>query len=334
MVFDKAIEYLEYNFQFVIDAREWQGKSDLPLYLAKGFDFIELLIEGQRILMINCSRKEELGIEEIMAHLRAIRDKGKYKGEIILLFKNITNYHREKLIKEGQSFIISGKQVYSPILGLIFVEKMHDRFKTADNTETRLMKPTTQALLLELISSNDFKRSAQEVGRRLDVTKMSITRAYKDLEEMAIVSKSAEYYLSEYRLINSNKETWEMLIDKFIDPVLKRVYVDEAMMDDALRSELCISGESALSLYTMLGHPKHKVFGITNKRFKKFVGNIKTLPYADSHSCILEIWRHEMPTVEGILHPLAVALEMKYIYDERIEDQTNQMIERYFDKEM
>ena len=332
-MFKKAIEYLEYNFQLSIQGNEWQGISNLPIFLSKGYDFKELLINDTVILMINCSRKEDLGVEVIISNLVEIRDKGKFTGETILLFKNITNYHREKLIKAGQAFIISGKQIYAPFLGLIFIEKSQDRFIVNEVAKAQVMKPTTQALFLELISTSNFDRSAQELSNKLNVTKMSITRAFKDLEEMNIVSKSYDYYLSDYRFVKNIKETWENAYDYIMDPVVQRIYVNASLIDDLFKNDLITSGESALSKYTMLGQPQQKTYGISRKRFKKFEEQVEVQPYAESNSYMIEIWRHEMPSVEGAIHPFAVAAEMKNNYDERIEDQTKHMLQQFFDKE-
>lgn len=332
MIISEAIKYLKYNFQFIIKSHKWNYKSNLPIYLANGYDFEEATIEDKTVLLMDCSRKEAR-IEELVTHLQKVKENAHYQNEIILIFKNITNYHREKLIKEGLSFIIPGKQIFAPIFGAIFIEKLQDRFASSDDGNKQLMKPTTQALLLELISSLDFSRTAQELGKKLNVSKMSITRAYRDLEEMNIVSKSDEYYVSGYRFSTGIEELWKLTSKYLMDPILKKLYVNESTITYELRSELITSGESALANYSMIGFPRQIVYGITSKRFKKYEELIEIKPYADSNTCMIEIWKHEMPSEDHVLHPLAVFLILRNEYDERIEEQLDQMIEAYFERE-
>ncbi len=84
----------------------------------------------------------------------------------------------------------------------------------------------------------------------------------------------------------------------------------------------------------MMGYPKQDIYGITSKRFKKFENVTSVQPISDTNSCIIEIWRHEMPIKNGIVHPLGIAVELKSVFDERVEDQLELMIEDYFKKEL
>lgn len=333
MIINEAINYLEYNFQFTLKRREWFGKSNLPLYLAKGYNFEEVLIEKKAVLFMACSRKET-SVGELLSHLNKVKELACYNNEVILVLKSITNYQREKLIKEGLSFVIPGKQIYVPIFGAIFIEKLQDRFSIPDEGKIEIMKPTTQALFLELIASMDFSRSAQELGKKLNVSKMSITRAYKDLERMSIVTKSDEYYVSGYYFSAEIKEVWTLASKNLMDPVLKNVYVNESLITDELSSELIVSGESALSNYSMMSFPRQNVYGITSKKLKKYEETIELQALPESNTCKIEIWKHEMPSKESVLHPLAVFAVLRNEKDERVEDQLEQMIEAYFEKEI
>ena len=332
MIISEAINYLEYNFKFSYKSHEWRGKSNLPLYLANGYNFEEVLIEKKAVLFMDCSRKET-SFRELLSHLNKVKEITSYNNEIILIFKSITNYQREKLIKEGLSYIIPGKQIYVPIFGVIFIEKLQDRFSIIDEGKIEIMKPTTQALFLELIASMDFRRSAQELGKKLNVSKMSVTRAYKDLEKMNIVTKQGEYYVSGYHFSTGIKEVWTLASKNLMDPVLKNVYVNESLITEELRSELIVSGESALANYSMMSFPRQNVYGITSKKLKKYEETIELQPLPESNTCMIEIWKHEMPSKENVLHPLAVFTVLRNEYDERVEDQLEQMIEAYFEED-
>ncbi len=329
MFYIEAIDYLEHNFGFDIKVNKWEDVDKLPVFLSKGYDYAEMMLPGNRMLLMNCSRHQNRSIDVIKTHIIRLRKLTGYKREIVVIYMDASYYHRKRMVSEKMSFIVPGKQIYIPVLGTIFTEKQQDRYSVGTKNDIKKMSPTTQALFLELMCTNDFDRPSSEYAKTLNVTPMSISRAFSELDETGIIHNSGSYYLSGYSFKEERKTLWHKIYDSLSNPVIKRIYIRENSINEVLVEKLVISGESALSRISMLGSPSYSIYGITSKEFKKLTENVSSQPFLDEGACEIELWRYQLPKRNGMIHPLGIALVLKDEADERVQDQIEQIIREY-----
>ena len=315
-----GIEFVENNFLEI---------SKMPLFLRKGYKYDAVSVGTVKLLLVDCSKKSNLNGDELIKNVENIQKYTEYSSAVVLVFTSATNYLRELLIASRIAFVIPGKQIYIPMLGTVFVERMQSKYKTEKLVANTKLQPTTQALFLNLLVTNDFSRSMEVIAKELNVTKMSISRAFKKLCEMDLVGETSVKGGCSYLFKDRPYEVWEKGKSKLFNPKMKEIYVFEDSISMALKDELVISGESALAEYSMLSSPKNPVFGITSKRFKNFEGQYKEVPFKDQGTCIIEVWKHELPHQNGIVNPLGVAILLQDVIDERINNSIIEMLGNY-----
>ncbi len=333
MMFGAALKYI--NDQFGIEFIEGANLdlSKMPLFLRNGYGFLEVKTDDVKLLLVDCTQKKNLSGYDLIKNVENIQRHSGHSLVIVLIFDVATNYLREILIKAKIAFVIPGKQIYIPVLGSLYIERMQPKYKVKKKLSVSKMQPTTQALLLNLLATNDFDRTMEELAKELSVSKMSISRAFKELHEMGIVAESNITKGCTYLFNDRLYEIWRKGEEKLINPIMKEIYILGNSINEELQRELVVSGESALSEYSMLGAPRNAVFGITSKRIKAFQGTYQSVPFKDYGTCVVEIWKHEMPIQNGIVDPLGIAVLLLNEGDERIEISIREMMEDYSWKE-
>lgn len=331
MVLDRAIQYLKDNFHCKVDLKEKLWTNKLPIYLSKQYDYMEVEINDSIFILIDCSKSKDLNAETYNKHITSIektmnRD---IKLSFILVFDNISNYLRMRLISFELSFIAIGKQIYIPYLGKIFSERRESRYDIRVSRSTQKMLPSTQALFLELMITQDFNISMEEMADRLNVTKMTVSRGYFELKNLGLVECDSKAKSSKYRFILDRKEIWGRAQDYLINPILKKVYIQSNSLGKEIKEKMIIAGESALAEYTMLSAPKQDEFGVTSRQYALISNRLEEVPMKESDSYVLYIFKHRMPYQAQKLHPLALVLMFKEEIDERIQGEIEFMMKTY-----
>lgn len=318
-MFSSVKEYLEANFEGDANLNLWDEKKKLPLYLIKAYDYIKIEYYGKTFLAINCSDKEELGIDELKKHIKQIKKYTNLEHELVIIFNVTTRYMRSRLIREQISFIIPGKQIYFPTLGMVYSEKLISKYRLdrVYTSETK-MRPATQALFLELVLNRKANINQSTLAKKLNISRMSISRAFKELKSMNLIKDTNEDGVVNIKFSEHIIEVWQKAQDYIVNPILKKVYVIMDSIDNELWDHLIISGESALSRFSMLGEPKYKTYGITNKEWNALDHKPQIVEVKDDRVCIIELWKHKLPVNDNIIHPLSLLVLLASESDERI----------------
>lgn len=210
--------------------------SDLPLKYKEQYQIYDVSTNGLKWIAI----KPNINIGLI--NLR--KDREKIENEINLncaiFLDSSTFYIREKMIDEGIPFVIKDKDVYLPFIGVLL-----------SNSNKRSVKPVhlisflTQKLILIAMYEKWSKVNASEASKRLNVTRMSISRCFDEIEYLNI---DIIKVISKTRYITINKDIlvlWEEIKPLLRNPVIKTY---ELVDDVKLKNK---AGISALSEYTL-----------------------------------------------------------------------------------
>lgn len=326
---DSAILYIENNFGIKIVVDELHNINNLPLYLSKGYEYKLLRFFEKSFILVHKSSKENLNMNTINIHSLKIKSSLNFDYPIILVFDNVNPYLRKQLINERVSFIVPGKMIFIFELGSIFYERQRSNYVKVKEVIKDKMTPSTQALFMYLITSDSFNCSMQYIANKLDLTKMSVSRGFNELYNLGLIEKNEYEESSTYRFKKNKRYIWIEALKYMSNPVFKTLHLHERTIESR-KKQFILSGESALSRFSMISAPKNNVYGITKKQFKNALLNEDELHLYIENPVLIQLFTHTLPTIDDIFHPLSIALVLKDENDPRINKEVEFMIDNYF----
>lgn len=233
-------------------------------------------------------------------------------------------------MEERLAFVIPGKQIFILEIGTVFTDRINSKYSVQNSIEVKKMTPSAQALLLYLLSNEDVRKSMKDIAAQLEMSQMSVSRGFCELINLKLVELDSAYVPNFHRLSASKKEIWKMGHAFMSNPVRKTIYVNESSLPEQIRKLLVLSGESALSEYSMLSKPKHKVVGLYNKNYAKLFKDIIIIPIIEFDTLEIQIFNHKMTSLNGVLNELSTALTLIDEVDERVKGEIDDTLYDYF----
>jgi len=329
---DSAIKYIENNFGVIIIEDDLPNKSNLPLYLSKGYEYKVIQFLEKSFILVHKLNNDNMDINSIKTHISKFKDSLDIDYPFIFILNHVNTYLRKLLINQKISFIVPGKMMLIFELGSIFYERQRSNYVNTKEIPLDKMTPSTQALFLYLLTTNSFDRSMESIAKQLDLTKMSVSRGFNELYNLGLIEKNEYEESSTYRFKKSKKNLWIEALKYMSNPVFKTLHLHERTIESR-RNQFIISGESALSRFSMISAPKNNVYGITKKQFKNVRLNEDELHLYIENPVVIQLFTHKLPTIDDILHPLSIALVFKDEEDPRVQIEIEYMLNKYFNNE-
>lgn len=326
---DSAILYFQNTFGVELIVDELDNVNDLPLYLIKDYEYKLLRLFDKSFILVHKRNNDSLNMSIINIHSMKIHNSLNLDYPILFVFDHLNTYLRKQLISERISFIIPGKMIFIFEIGSVFYERQQANYVNEKKDIKDKMTPSTQALFMYLITSDGFDRSMDTIAKSLNLTKMSVSRGFNELYRLGIIEKNEYEEGSRYRFEKIKKDVWLYAQKYMINPVIKTISVHKDIVDSNYNKFL-ISGESALAEISMLSSSNIMVYGITNKLFKQYKINYEELPENDRNSATIQLYKHDLPLMDGILHPLSIALVLKDEHDPRVRKEMDVVLDKYF----
>lgn len=293
--------------------------SVLPFFLAKGYDFGEIILYNQRIILLIV--KNEFTTEGLRAHLEKVRTK--LNGITVAVIPPVEAYKRLRLIEKRVPFIIPGKQMYMPDL---FISLKEYGIKTEENKRQEYMQPAAQFLLLYHLQIEALEGlNLSMIANRLNYKPMTITRAAYYLHNSGIcrIEGTKEKFL---RFNKAKRELWDTIEPRMINPVNRIQFYSGFTLDTNLKS----TSMNALAHYTDLNDEPVKFFAM-RPGYKKFIEgvNLKPIDSLEGNICIEE-WKYDpgLLTKTEFVDPLSLYLCFRENKMERIEMALEELIEK------
>ena len=302
----------------------------LPLFITETYNFYDLILLNRDLILAEIKDEENfsiLQIEKQFAQIKQALDK-----KVVLVADNITAFNRKRLIERGINFIIPGKQLFLPDL-LIDLRETYSNLRV--RVKEQKLLPSAQFILLYHILHRYEKIKIDEyplfrLADKFKYTKMAISNAADDLKYhgLCTVTGSKEKFIHfEFDRI----ELWNRAEKLLVNPVLKRVYVDEKPSIFLYCSNAC-----ALSEYSEMNRSKQQYYAIEKDRFYELQknGQLKNLNDREGKIC-LEVWKYDPDiltrevTGESNVDPLSLYLSLKESHDERIEMALEKIIDKF-----
>ena len=302
---------------------------NFPLYISENYRAYSASLFNHDFLLVELKNEQAFSIAQIEKHLHILRDS--FNQSIVLLCNDITAITRKRLIEKGINFIAPGKQLYLPD----FFIDLRERFQNARAIhKTEKLLPSAQFVLLyHILHYNKDQKtdelSFKDLAKKFGYTQTAITKAVENLKhfELCNVEGSKEKFIHFNEPIN---ELWHSAEPYLINPVLKRVFVDERPMNHFMLS----SNASALPEYSKMNPSRQEYYAIEKTSFYSLVKNKQLInPNDHEGNFCLEVWKYDpsvlvddLPNDLPVVDPLSLYLSLKDSHDERIENALDEII--------
>lgn len=248
-----ALKYIESSF--LIDTKILQGMDEyLPFQLRKSATLCIASIDDREFMVLTIDAPELLAPNNFL-HLKRLEAKSDLPlivvtSELTVELKNIS-----KQLKNG--LIIPGRYVSMPSL-MLQNEKKDVISERWVDTESSYGIIPSYLLTYYLSGYFDDGFNSMDILGLLGVSKMAFSRAVKELLSHKLISETSYGRSSHFRFIESRKRIWNHYRHRFSPLSTGFVPVRN---ENFKTTEFFLSGESALSKYTLLGSPPRPFLG-------------------------------------------------------------------------
>lgn len=322
----KAEKYLWETLGIEVTLESWPGKSTLPLYLRQGLEFAVFRIFDRKVLAAIATKQEPFSPIELRNHFEQFRSR--FDGDLVYVCDHMDAYQRKRLVEQKVPFVVPGNQLYLPTLGIDF----RDHFRKAPNTRDsrNQLSPLAQlAYLYVLYHPEVLPISSASLASKLACSKMSMSRAYAELQGFELIHIVESGRSREMSLHGSPRECWDRGMNFMKSPVKKRIYFSVWWSPDP--DEL-IAGRSALALHSNLSSGQKRIFAVGPSQGKKLQEDFvhMTLPdrLMNEAIAVVEVWSYEphlLSTGKGV-DPLSLYLSIRGDPDERVEASLTELL--------
>ncbi len=309
--------FIENSLGVEIEINDLDLKDKLPLLYTALYDFKKVAMN--QTTWIIAIPKEKINLSQIRKQHKQME---RYlKTYCAIYFEGTSPYSKETMISDGISFIIEGRELYLPFMGVLLETK-----------EERIIKPVqklsflTQKLLLTAIYEKWFEINVTKAAEILKVTKMSVTRCFDEIEYMEIPVLGQKGKSRVINVLEDRKSFWNSIKDYLNNPVISTFSIDEDL-------KLSVKGGmSALSDYSMIEDNKYPTYAVLKKDINKCgINDTKLSSKGEEPSCIVQKLGYIIPFNNGKdMDPLSVSLSLKEeLSDERVKKSVDKMLEEY-----
>ena len=260
--------------------------------------------------------------EENHASVDCLRLAGRLKVilhlPVVFLFRNLQFVERNRLIDRGVYFIVSDKFAFLPFLIINYKETIH---KKAEE-----LSSVAQYILLYHLQIDDMNGwSMADMGEKLPYTYVTISRAFKNLEELRLCKiEMDEKRVKRIFFEGTKNEVWERSLPFLKNPIKKKLYCDDIVTN----LPFIEGGVTALAHYTSLNPDETKTYVMDAKGYKDLQRNSIFVNRNDVEgSIIIEIWNYP-PLHQDYADPISLYLTLRDDRDPRTEKELEIMINK------
>lgn len=307
------MRYLEETLNIKVSYENWDGQDSLPYLLLDTYSFKVAVLNGIRTLFIY--PKEDIeAISTVKKNLGVIVKIADIP--LVLILKRCTARERSALIYKNIPFIVEGKQIYLPFMGMLLQESYSQPSFKRDS-----LSPSAQLLLFYYIYKGCGELEMAHLGEKLGITAMSVTRAVKELEEFGLVSTHKrgvnKIITSELR----GNELYKKAEKVLRSPVKKAGYLDKGILKEAVQA-----GETALSEMGMLNPPTVNTFAV--HRLPDGCPPLEETLTDEDEQDRVEVWSYDPRVLakDGNVDVLSLHQTLKNENDERIQIELDRIL--------
>lgn len=296
--------------------KPWVRANELPYFLRDIFQFSELELLGQPVVLAIARAEVKQSLSEVKVWLGKVMTLAGHPA--VYVTDALASYERRRLIVQKVPFIVPGNQLYLPDLGLDLREYFRQR---APATEAAL-SPSAQAMLITALLRQPWQPDWQpsRIATQLGYTPMTQSRAVKELTAAGLATAHTVGRSCWLRMELPPDQVWERAKPALRTPVRRTFWV--AANGFVAHRPSRLAGLSALSRYTMLAEPKWPVFALTAADWKAATdAGVRELPEPEAGAQEWQLWSYSPALLPdaNMVDPLSLTLSLQENADDRIQ---------------
>jgi hypothetical protein len=300
--------------------------SIFPLWISTAVEIFCLKLENQNAYLIYPVQNFEF--DQLVNLVRQVEKKT--GGVAVLIADDIAAKFRPLFVKHSIPFVYIDKSIFAPKLGVKLIN-----LKKVKRASSRSIATSITPFELKLISgfltgfitSGSFNLKDLEnilINNNYKCSKMKISNAINNLialEFLSVTGRGPNRVVQFY----DKQTTWNKLKTSQLNPFYK--IIENRYLD--ISGNYILSGETALAHFSMLGDPKVKCIGLTNKEFKQIDKTSLRGDEGTKPQYLLNVFK-EVPSlfsIKGALNLIEVYFTMHTDQDERVQICLEEMLE-------
>lgn len=301
-------------FGLTINYKSWDKKQALPLYVAGNYEIDEAIVSNNRFIVMS-----PIGDLPTLPAMKKHIEKIQKIDDVPVAFylKNLSDFRRKGMLESNIPFMTE-KQVFLPFIGTLLMEEKNNALY-----KEKFMFSTQQLFLMYLYNRQN-KLYVANVGKKLPYSAMTLSRAVKQLEasDLFLVYKDGVNKVIESKY--DRRELFERAKPFLLDPVRKYGYIEKSRIDE----NMVLVSESALAKNSMLNPSKLITYAIDEQKMD--INQMENELVDPNKQIRLELWGYDpkLFSDDNVADGLSVALSLREIVDERIEEAIDECIER------
>ena len=197
------------------------GKTaQLPYFLQDTYEILIGELLGQPITLACVKGRQPLAAQQIDQHAKRLREL--LHAPVIIALPEVAPGERKQLIAHGVAFVVPGRQLFAPQIGMILTE----RFGAEPRREQELVSPATQALLIWFLNHRPVTETWHpfEEAAALGYAGMTATRAIRELLQFKLFELEVRGRAKYLKLNDTRRELWEKAKPHLRTPVLRTMW--------------------------------------------------------------------------------------------------------------
>jgi len=310
---DEALSYLKKVFDLELESKPWIDQDRLPLFIKTQYEYFVLSSNQIEFLMVcDLGKHNHLDYQNVLVVLR----NSFWSKNILIVAQTMTSYDTKRCCEKQISFLIPGKQIYAPFLGLLFNPKYDLAYRPVSNQSHTKLAPASLQVLMVILWMEGENFTQKTLIKQTGFSAMTISRAIKELKQLGVIELNANYK-AEIKLDLLKIRQSEFLAN-LPSPINRKIHVSEASVPSLLRTKLVLSGESALSERTSLNEPQPPVYAISKKELNPYEKSLEYGLRMEENMIEIEIWNYIIPSTNGLINKWALVFSLLDQEDERV----------------
>ena len=298
--------------------------ASLPQYLTQQYSLLDITIGRRHFLGVLLKDSAETRPAVMEKHLQQILTAVPGREGGCLVAEDLPGYVRNRLVERKVPFIVPGRQLYWPELGLAIQARKKKQAPTAVTT----VSPATQAVLIYALTGGMTEPATPKLlSKALGFTAMSMTRALDEIEANGLGRVTREGRERVLAFPEGNKALWLAALPYLRNPVRETVRIMEQQLPEKMRIQ---AGETALAAQSMLVPPREAVYALGRQTWKDLAAKVEKIPVEDDGTCRIQIWRYDpaLFAKDGRVDGFSLYLSLRDLAEERVEAALEEMMER------
>ena len=296
--------------------KPWAREDQLPYFLRDSFQFGELALLGQPVVLAIERAEARQSLSEVRIALDKVTALAGQRA--VYVTDTLASYDRRRLIAQKIPFIVPGNQLYLPDLGL----DLREYFRQRATFKEAALSPSAQAMLIMALLHQPWQPDWQPstVAATLGYTPMTLSRAVRELVASGLATADTVGRSRWLRMTFPPDQVWERAKPAMRTPVRRTVWVKTNGVAASWPTR--IAGLSALARHSMLAEPKWPVFAIGATAWKAATAaGVQELHEREPGAQEWQLWNYSpalMPDATTV-DPLSLMLSLHENADDRIQ---------------